>query len=582
MKRSLFQNPGYTELFVFLLFVLLPIGFGGKEQVWSGIAGLAFIIIFFILRNEVSINVYGLPFVVFVLISTFWSETPDLTFKWGLYFMIAIFMSSLSKTHFPAAIKPALFVVSIFVIIHYIKGGSPYLTTLGRAEGTFFHPNAAVGFLLPAGVLSLYPKLNLPLLLFSFTGISLTGSRTGVCIFFLSAILTAFFRLSRRVKIWLLPFLFFFFSGVFLLILYFSPIWKRLSLETFYSSFSVRTSLWKDAIKAISENPLAGYGYGSFERVFPYFQESGVYSRFPHSFIIEILFSGGIIGFLLFAFYFFKSFDPSQKWRFSFLPLFFHSLIDFSLSAPANVGLFLTIASGKGYKRMGFEKPVLYFFSLSLFLLVVSDVCFAVSKKQRDLESSIRWGKMGYVMFPFSAQKAAMLSSLYVEKFRKTGEQKWIEKAKALAERAVSLEEKNYVHYLNLGTVYLYLNDRRAALKSFKKSIDIYPQCPRLYVYAGELALAEGMDLDAIRIIEKGISLEKILLSGNNNEVIDIIELYRLKVLLLRKLGTREEMERVINDALSLAEIIKSKGLMERRTSRGRSVKEAIEEIRKM
>jgi hypothetical protein len=85
-----------------------------------------------------------------------------------------------------------------------------------------------------------------------------------------------------------------------------------------------------------------------------------------------------------------------------------------------------------------------------------------------------------------------------------------------------------------------------------------------------------------MRIIERGISLEKILLSANNNEVVDIIELYRLKVLLLRKLGRNKEVEKVINNALSLGEIINSKGLMERRTARGRSVREAIEEIKKM
>lgn len=582
MKRNLFQNPGYTKLFVFLLFVLLPVGFGGKEEVWSGIAGLVFVVIFFTLRNEISINVYGLPFVIFVLISALWSETPDLTLKWGLYFGIAIFMSSLSKSHFPGAIKPAIFVASISIVIHYMKGGSHYLTTLGRAEGTFFHPNAAAGFLLPAGVLSIYPKLDFPLLLFSLTGLILTGSRMGICIFFLSGVVTSFFRLRKRIKIRNFLLLIFSLSGVFFLILYFSPIGKRLSVETFYSSFNTRTSLWKDTITAISGKPLTGYGYGSFERIFPYFQRSGIYSRFPHSFILEVLFSSGVIGFLLFAFYFFKSFEPSERWRFSFLPLFLHSLIDFSLSAPANMGIFLTITGGKEYRKIRFMKPALYSLLLFLFLMRLSDIFFSVSKSQKNLESSIIWGRMGYAISPFSAQKAIMLSNLYVEEYRRSGERKWIEKAKMLAERAITLEEKNYIHYLNLGSVYLYLNERKSALMSFKRSIDIYPQCPRLYVYAGELALGEGMELEAMRIIERGISLEKILLSANNNEVVDIIELYRLKVLLLRKLGRNKEVEKVINNALSLGEIINSKGLMERRTARGRSVREAIEEIKKM
>jgi tetratricopeptide (TPR) repeat protein len=147
---------------------------------------------------------------------------------------------------------------------------------------------------------------------------------------------------------------------------------------------------------------------------------------------------------------------------------------------------------------------------------------------------------------------------------------------------AINIEGRNYSHYLNMGTIHLYLNDRKSALSSFKKSMSLYPQYPKLYLYAGELAFRDGMDSEALRIVEKGIFLEKILLSAENNEIIDIIELYRLKILVLKKYGMLNEVDKTKKDALSLGEIIRSKGLIERRTSRGRSVREALEEIRNM
>lgn len=578
MKRNLFQNPGYPKIFICLLFLLLPLGFGGKEGVWSGIAGIAFLIILFLLRDMISLNLTAFPFAIFVLLSTFWSESPDLTLKWGFYFAMIIFMSSLSKDS-PNIIKPAFFIVSISIIVHYARGGSPYLTTLGRAEGAFFHPNAGAGFLLPASVLSIYPKIDIPLLIFSLTGILLTGSRTAFFLFFLSVITTALFRLRSR-KIWLLLLFTFFILFIFFLFLRLPPISKRISLEVLSSSLNVRLSLWKDTINAISQNPIIGYGYGSFERIFPYFQRGGVYSRFPHSFILEILFSSGIIGIFLFVFYLYKSFDPSEKWRLSFIPLFLHSLFDFSLSAPATMGLFLTIISGRGFKKYGFQKVILSFTSFFLFLFILSGIFLSISKNRKDLESSIKWGEVGYAIFPLSSQGATMLSNLYLEKYRKTYEKTFLEKAKEFAERAIALEEKNYAHYMNMGTVYLYLNDRKSALSSFKKSIALYPQYPKVYIYAGRLAYNERMVSEAMRIVEKGLSLEKILISANNNEVIDIMELYALKIYLLKGFGRNEEIEEVIKSSLSLGEIINSKGLIERKTSTGRRVWEVIEEIK--
>jgi len=581
MKRSLFQSPGYTEILSALLFILLPLGFGGKEGMWAAMASFAFLIVLFLLRNEISINFFGLPFTIFILFSALWSESPHITIKWFFYFLMTLFISSLSKNQFPKVIKPAIFIVSISIVIHYIKGGSPYLTTSGRAGGTFFHPNAGAGFLLPAGVFSVYPRFDIPLFIVSLTGILLTGSRIVFSLFLFSSIVTLFFRFRKRMKIWYV-FLFLIFTGLLFVALRSSPVWKRFSIQTFYSSFNVRMSLWKDTISAISENPMIGYGYGSFESIFPYFQKSGVYSRFPHSFILEILFSSGLLGFFLFAFYFYKSFEPSEKWRFSFIPLFLHSLFDFSLSAPANMGIFLTMISGKGFKKIRFEKPILYFLFLFLFLFGLSDFFFSLSKTRKSLEASIRWGEMAYAVFPISADRATMLSNLYLERFRKTGDRETIEKARRFAERAINIEGRNYSHYLNMGTIHLYLNDRKSALSSFKKSMSLYPQYPKLYLYAGELAFRDGMDSEALRIVEKGIFLEKILLSAENNEIIDIIELYRLKILVLKKYGMLNEVDKTKKDALSLGEIIRSKGLIERRTSRGRSVREALEEIRNM
>lgn len=564
------------------LFVLLPLGMGGKEDLWFfPLVSFLILVSLIILRKKGSFNLYFLPFLFYLFISLLWSESPHYTLRWSIYFTILFLIAGFSEKITPEIIKPSLKIVSIILVLHYAMGGSPYLTTLGRASGTFFHPNAAAGFLLLAGVLSVYPVIDPVLFLLSGAGIACTGSRFGILIFIISILLTLFmkFRGTLKNRIFVL-FLIIFTASVFLFL---SPFRERLSPSIFISSFNVRVSLWKDTISAILKNPVLGYGYGSFEKVFPLFQKSGVYSRFPHSFPLELLFSVGLAGSLLLLIPLAKGIEFSEKWRLSIFPLLIHSLFDFSLSAPVNLGLVLTILNKRLFRKENMFKfllpPALILFSVISF----SEFFMHLSRKNTDnLKKAILYSRIALSLSPLSAEASTLLSNLYLEEFRRTGEKWYLITSSRLAGRAVRLEKKHYAHWLNLGTVYLFQDKIKDSLECFTKAIELYPQYPKVYLLAAKVLSEAGREIEAYRISEEGISLEGPLLMANNNEIVDILELYLLKGQILKKMKMYEKLSEVIEKSVRLEKVIESKGLSGRKTSLNRSVKEVAGEIEKL
>jgi len=95
-------------------------------------------------------NIFFTGFVLYALFTSFFSISPSLSLRQSSIYIIAV------ATFFAASevknwkwIKLSGYITGIGLIFHLIFfGGSHYSQSLGRASGTFFHPNASAGFLL--------------------------------------------------------------------------------------------------------------------------------------------------------------------------------------------------------------------------------------------------------------------------------------------------------------------------------------------------------------------------------------------------------------------------------------------------
>jgi len=124
-----------------------------------------------------------------------------------------------------------------------------------------------------------------------------------------------------------------------------------------------RTIFWGNVTSIVRDFPLLGSGLGSFESVYPYYDQSGFEMRLTHAHndYLEAASEVGIVGAIcLFAGVIFLLVKMFLTWRerrsleikglatggmISVVVMLFHSLTDFNLHIPANGLLFAMILS---------------------------------------------------------------------------------------------------------------------------------------------------------------------------------------------------------------------------------------------
>lgn len=579
MRRFSFQGPGLADLLKACTFLLIPVAGGGKEGEPYAFISLLFIPVFiFLISKDRSFSFprSSFPFALFVLytfISTLWSRSPYMTLEWSSFMLIAILLIPFNNTRF---IEYSIIFVSIGLIIHFLSGGLPYTITKGRANFTFFHPNSAVGFLLPASVLSFRSGFNLYLFIPALLGVFATGSRAGFMLFFLFSLYMIFRR--RLAQMWVISGILILFSiSIFLLK---GRVYER-SIKT---SLNARLAIWQDSFDAFSKNPLIGYGAGTFEKVFPAYQKRGVFSRFSHSSVLENLFAGGIIGLLLFLFSICYPLLKGKVFPLSCAPLFLHSLIDFSLSAPANMIILYLLLFSEDSEGFKIERRK---FKILLLLLTLFTVSFSCSQfltytakkvKDRDLRNAARIAGLSFYFNPTYADGCILASNLYLESSRRGGRNDDFEEALKFAKRAVSIEGKVYSTHFLLATVYLYKDMWKLALNEFRRALSLYPQYPKLRLFYARALMKFGFFDKVERIIDDGLKDGEILLKARNPEVIDVIELYYLKLKLYISRGDEIGARLLMGEADEFAKEL-SVRFSGRRTSFGRSVDEVMKDM---
>ncbi|HXZ81422.1 MAG TPA: O-antigen ligase family protein [Terriglobales bacterium] len=124
---------------------------------------------------------------------------------------------------------------------------------------------------------------------------------------------------------------------------------------------SYRLTIYADCLRMWIQNPVAGFGFGTFPTVYPQFRSfySHVFVNQAHNDYLQLLVETGMIGFALMAWFLagiyvtgfrkLEQSDPDDN-RFFHLAaltgitgLLIHSLVDFNLHIPANAALFFVL-----------------------------------------------------------------------------------------------------------------------------------------------------------------------------------------------------------------------------------------------
>ncbi len=115
----------------------------------------------------------------------------------------------------------------------------------------------------------------------------------------------------------------------------------------------LRIHVWQNCLPIIKDYPLTGTGFNTFEQVFPIYRDITLPVTFAHAHneYLEMLIEGGIIGFILFLWVFFKpvvwSINSSSLLTRASLTgivaISIHNLFDFNLHIPGNAYLLATL-----------------------------------------------------------------------------------------------------------------------------------------------------------------------------------------------------------------------------------------------
>ncbi len=231
-------------------------------------------------------------------------------------------------------------------------------------------------------------------------GVLMSGSRGGVIAFVVSsvALLLLYFLQWREKKTGWASLLLSVGGGLLLIgILVFlirGTLYPNAGASLDELSIRTRFSIWQSTFEVFLARPWSGWGWGSFQYIYPIFKASGVWYKVPHAHneLIQVLSEGGLLGFIAMAFcYIFsflclvRSFRDRNDAIFKSLSAgalgvliyaFIHSCFDFIFRLPANafllagiIGLGLSISLPR-------RRPVVVLGRKTAWLICISVIIF--------------------------------------------------------------------------------------------------------------------------------------------------------------------------------------------------------------
>jgi O-antigen ligase/tetratricopeptide (TPR) repeat protein len=256
-----------------------------------------------------------------------------------------------NRNHY-AGLMEMIFPVVLCLFLFY-KPGAVYGSLRERISGVFDREMTNVHIL-----------LGLSSVLIA-TSIFLSLSRGGIVSLSLSVIVLIVLlmkreRRSSRVRLFVLVL-----AVIVLSVGWFGwkPLFERFETVGHAGIQDLRFGIWKDSLEIIRDFPVAGTGFGSFASIYPKYRSISVEGLLEHAHndYIELLAGGGIVGFVLFAWFIsavlFKSYKAfsGRRERYSIyvfigaaaglVSILLHSVVDFNLQIGAN-GLYFFFLAG--------------------------------------------------------------------------------------------------------------------------------------------------------------------------------------------------------------------------------------------
>lgn len=304
--------------------------------VLAGISILSYIIKLFKGKRIFKVEIVDLAVVAFLVIvlmggmitvggrDSFLAATMSCVLIFGFFCVVNLMRTDKWLNRCTLALVSSSVIVAIIGILEYVLGfaASGWVDTSkfgyieGRATSLFDNPN----------VLAMYLVLCFPMLLAKASDAVTKKGKLLAVISVLCSVLCVIFTWSRGAWLALIAgtLLFLIIRSrktlsaliVFLLTLpaisFIIPLGIRLRFASIGditdSSTYYRVYTWRGTVNAIKENLFSGYGYGrsSFAEIYPQYAYAGMESaEHSHSLFLQILFSVGIFGLLIFAIFLF-------------------------------------------------------------------------------------------------------------------------------------------------------------------------------------------------------------------------------------------------------------------------------------
>jgi O-antigen ligase/Tfp pilus assembly protein PilF len=310
-----------------------------------------------------------------------------------------------------------------------------------------------------------------------------------------------------------------------------------------------RLVIWKDSKNIIKDFPVTGTGFGSFINIYPKYRtiSGDVIADHAHNDYIELFSDGGIIAFLIFAWFLlalsFKSYKVFLKRRDIYsiyvfigsitgiIAILIHSITDFNLHIGAN-GLYffflagLAVSAANTRLQVGFNDTHLKRINPPLRILIISSIVILLVSLIFNV--GVIAGK-SY----FSAIKDTKLS----EKISK----RELLSIKDIAYRASLFDPLEARYHYAIANTERFLSNNTVALGQYKKSVQLNP-------VNGEYLQRLGLIMSELK---KYDTADKLLQAGIKYNVNNPVRYKRYALWLLSQ-GKKEYCIKITKTAISL------------------------------
>lgn len=417
-----------------------------------------------------------------------------------------------------------------------------------RIFGPFLQPNLFGNFLLLAFFVSLGISFQrprgwtlLPTLVsfLSFAAMVLTGSKGALLAWLAGAIAYGIMAIARSTseqthkRLWLI--FVFGLTALFAVIALVPPI--RLRFETLLSaqahSWMFRIFVWKATLAGALTKPIAGFGAGTFEWVYPQFTNVG-FTRHAHNGFLQVAIESGFIGLtILLAFFVTLIFSrPADlpTYRFAHLPVRWgciaaviafclHNFVETAWMTLANL-LALAIVCGIVLSTIQTRWQIQWRWQIALLLPIlvglwhtvsVTRGAYFVKQAQSEMLPSARlyWLELASGADPLNARHRIDRAILLEAWAKATGDEFRLKQSLKLCDEAIQLQPTRSGNYKVKARILRELGKTREAEQALRTALKFNRTDTEALLKLGELMEEQGRINEAVRIYRRLTELDR-------------------------------------------------------------------------